>query len=81
MKSTHKEYSSSLEIIKGAKINLPGKPRRLWIGELNVLLNSNRTVVFNGPGDVPVKIEYKNCERKELKYSCLYVGKSINIKK
>ena len=51
-----------------------------WVGERTELLSENRHIVLKGPGGGLVDVEFKDWWPPELQYSCLYVGKSTNIK-
>lgn len=51
-----------------------------WIGDRDELLQSNRHIVLKGPRELPVDVEYRDWWPKEVKWPCLYVGKSTNIK-
>ena len=44
-------------------------------------MNSNLNIILKGPKGVDVTVKYKDWWPSELKYPCLYVGKSRNIKK
>jgi len=65
------------------RVNLPeetGVYAFWWIGDKTELLHSNRIIKLKGPSEKPVIVEYRDWWPKELKYPCLYVGKSTNIK-
>lgn len=71
------------QLVTNRTANLPTSPGVYafwWIGERNLLLNSNRSLILKGPGKQPVKVEYRDWWPKELVYPCLYVGKSTNIR-
>lgn len=59
----------------------PGVYAFWWIGNREDLLQSNRHIVLKGPRELPVDVEYRDWWPQELKFPCLYVGKSTNIKK
>lgn len=66
------------------KINLPEKAGVYafwWVGCKDELLDANRFITLKGPAEKPVHVEYKDWWPPELKYPCLYVGKSTNLKK
>jgi len=52
-----------------------------WIGRREEQLSANRRIVLKGPGGgEPADVYYGDWWPSELEYSCLYVGKSTNIK-
>lgn len=51
-----------------------------WLGDREVLLNSNRTIKLQGPSKRLIKTEYHNSFPTELKYIPIYVGKTTNLK-
>lgn len=59
----------------------PGVYAFWWIGDRNALLRSNRHIVLKGPRELPVNVEYRDWWPEQLRFPCLYVGKSTNIKK
>jgi hypothetical protein len=72
------------EIFARPKIDLPesaGVYAFWWIGAKQKLLSSNRHIVLKGPGERPVDVTYEDWWPRDLRYPCLYVGKSTNIKK
>ena len=58
----------------------PGVYAFWWLGGKDELLNANTCITLKGPGEKPVTIQYGDWWPNELKYPCLYVGKSTNIK-
>jgi len=52
-----------------------------WIGDKNGLLDANHHIVFKGPAEKPVDVEYIDWWPSDLVYPCLYVGKSTLFKK
>jgi hypothetical protein len=60
--------------------NAPGIYAFWWLGDKDVLLQANRQMTLKGPGEKPVTVEYGDWWPKELKYPCLYVGKTTKIK-
>jgi hypothetical protein len=52
-----------------------------WIGDRDVLLKSNRNIKFKGPGGAYLEVKYEDWWPDELRYPCLYIGKSTNIRK
>lgn len=52
-----------------------------WIGKKEWLLESNRIVVLKGPNENRVTVEYRDWWPEELKYPCLYIGKTTNLRK
>ncbi|WP_080952039.1 GIY-YIG nuclease family protein [Aliivibrio fischeri] len=72
------------DLFNGQKINLPedaGVYVFWWLGDKDLLMNSNRTQILKGPGDRSVSITFENWWPEFLDYPCLYVGKTTNIKK
>ena len=72
------------QIAPKRSIELPTEPGVYafwWIGDLQTLLASNRTVVLKGPNEQRVQVEYRNWWPGYLTYPCLYVGKTTNIQK
>lgn len=59
----------------------PGVYAFWWIGDRDELLQSNRHIILKGPRGLPVDVEYRDWWPEEVKWPCLYVGKSTNIKK
>lgn len=71
-------------ILSGNRISLPdaaGVYAFWWMGDKAELLSSNRRIVLKGPGQRLVDVTYEDWWPKDLRYPCLYVGKSTNIKK
>jgi len=82
----HSEQSIELisKITENSRIDLPEEPGVYafwWVGPKETLMNSNRHIVLRGPNQRPLKVEYIDWWPPELKFPCLYVGKSTNIKK
>lgn len=72
------------QLVAGPAIDLPVGPGVYafwWIGDRQQLLTANRQIVLKGPGEQPVKVEYRDWWPADLVYPCLYVGKSTNIRK
>ncbi len=72
------------DICKGNRIHLPedaGVYAFWWIGDKSELMGANRHISLKGPGGRFVDVELMDWWPAELKYPCLYVGKSTNIKK
>lgn len=72
------------DILKGKKIDLPEKAGVYvfwWLSEKKELMSSNRHLVLKGPSEKLVDVELKDWWPSELRFPCLYVGKSTNIKK
>lgn len=71
------------DIFRGQAIDLPSTPGVYafwWLSPKSELMASNRHIVLKGPKEKPVDVEYRDWWPEELKYPCLYVGKSTNIK-
>lgn len=72
------------EIFIKRKIDLPEIPGVYafwWLASKDALMSANRTIILKGPKEKLVKVEYHDWWPDELKYPCLYVGKTTNIKK
>ena len=72
------------QIINGQTFDLPNEPGVYafwWVGPKSELMDGNRHIVLKGPKEIPMKVEYKDRWPTQLRYPCLYVGKSTNIKK
>jgi hypothetical protein len=72
------------DLFNGQKINLPeeaGVYVFWWLGNKELLMNSNRNQVLKGPGEKPVPITFEDWWPEYLEHPCLYVGKTTNIKK
>ena len=66
------------------KVNIPASPGLYafwWTGDRQELLLANRHIVLKGPGGRPVDVEFKDWWPPELEFPCLYVGKTINLRK
>lgn len=71
------------QIYHGQTIDLPeisGIYAFWWMGPKSKLLSANRHIFLKGPKGRIVKVEYGDWWPTELKYPCLYIGKSTNIK-
>ena len=71
------------DIFADQPIDVPEKPGVYafwWIGELQVLLDSNRTMKVKGPGGNPQNIYLGDWWPDDLHYPCLYVGRSTNLR-
>jgi hypothetical protein len=78
-----KDIRSIAQILQRGEPKLPTRPGIYafwWIGERKRLLSANRQIILKGPGERPVKVEYRDWWPKVLRYPCLYVGKSTNIR-
>lgn len=72
------------DIFRGQAIDLPSDPGVYafwWLAPKAQLLSGNRQIVLKGPGEKPVKVEYRDWWPSDLVYPCLYVGKTTNIRK
>jgi hypothetical protein len=58
----------------------PGVYAFWWTADRAELLAGNCHIVLKGPAEKPVDVEYKDWWPKNLKFPCLYVGKTTNIK-
>ena len=70
-------------IFQGQLIDLPESPGVYafwWMAPKEALMAGNRHIVLKGPNEQPVDVEYRDWWPPELKYPCLYVGKSTNIR-
>jgi hypothetical protein len=52
-----------------------------WIADRAELLAADRQIVLKGPGGNDVSVHYEEWWPEELKFPCLYVGKTTNIRK
>jgi hypothetical protein len=60
--------------------DIPGVYAFWWLGDKDELLNANTHMMLKGPGGESMSVEYRDWWPSELKYPCLYVGKTTRIK-
>ena len=82
------DFCSNIKVVDdyvvGSKIDIPRSPGVYafwWIGKRTMLKQSNREIILFGPGKSDVNIKYRNVWHKGLKYPCLYIGKTTNLRK
>lgn len=52
-----------------------------WIGDRRKLLAASTHIILVGPGGKEVNVQFTEWWPNSLKYPCLYVGKSTNLRK
>jgi len=78
------DIQATCDYITGQRIHLPdaaGLYVFWWLGDRTELMASNRHIVLKGPGGKDVDVEWGDWWPSELKYPCLYVGKTTRLRK
>lgn len=71
------------EVFQEQRIDLPAEPGVYafwWMAPEADLMAANRHIVLSGPNRQPVDVEYDDWWPTSVRFPCLYVGKSTNIK-
>ena len=72
------------QVYHGQYIDLPKQPGVYafwWMAPKAELMAANRHIVLKGPNGRLVDVEYRDWWHAEIPYPCLYIGKSMNIRK
>jgi hypothetical protein len=80
-----KRNIKSIECLtRGARLDVPDEPGVYafwWIDKRSKLLAASTHIILAGPGGKEVNVKFQDWWTKDLIYPCLYVGKSINLRR